>query len=79
MAHDKGRFVKHEPCPSDTCTSSDGFARYESGYGTCFVCDYYEYPDGEKPKQTGKGKTKLPRPPYPVSGEFQRKRGIYRR
>ena len=76
MAHDKGRFVKHEPCPSDTCTSSDGFARYKSGYGTCFVCDYYEYPDGEKPKQTGKGKTKLPRPPYPVSGEFQRKRGI---
>ena len=75
--HDKGSFLKHEPCPSAECTSSDGFARYESGYGTCFVCDYYEYPKDSKPLTNGSdGKTKLVRPPYPVSGTFKRLRGI---
>ena len=45
-----GTVVDKEPCPK--CGSSDNVARYEDGYAKCFGmgCDYYEMPDGDKPK-----------------------------
>lgn len=37
---------RHIPCPSPTCSSSDGFCRYEDGHGHCYSCGYHEHPNG---------------------------------
>lgn len=35
-------FVRHEPCPSPSCNSSDAFAIFDDGHGYCFSCGYHQ-------------------------------------
>lgn len=73
-----GDFIGHEPCPSEKCSSSDGFARYADGYGKCFVCDYYEFGDTEGESKVKSEKKKGAAPP-PVEGDFKALRGVSQR
>jgi twinkle protein len=38
----------HQPCPDDTCGSSDAYSLYSDGHGFCFSCNTY-FPSKDKP------------------------------
>lgn len=63
-----GRFVGHEPCPA--CPSSDGFARYDNGSATCFVCGHYDKGDGVSVGEPRNGERR-PKSFVPVDGTFE--------
>lgn len=46
----KSNFVEHGSCSE--CGSSDGVGWYDDGHGTCFVCEHYYHPTGQKPVAT---------------------------
>lgn len=62
---DESPFVGHEPCPE--CGSRNNLARYASGRGRCFGCDYWEPADGSsyEPRE------RKPRVFNPIEGEVQ--------
>lgn len=67
-------YDKHgEPCPSPTCTSSDGFKRQDNGWGHCFKCGFNEAPEGlaKKPAAAKPVLVKPKRPLIPMGEVFQ--------
>jgi twinkle protein len=48
--HDGSNFVKHVPCPSDSCGSSDACAIFDDGHMFCFSCRSF-FPGDESYKK----------------------------